>query len=297
MRTILFVFTIVTAVAFTHFDGSVAMAGKATETAEKAPSSYTFAVIPYYTPEKIWTLFSPFVEYLRKTTGQPWKLKLYHNHDEFVANLCNGTISVALAGPIPLGRAYNTCGVKPILVALAKNGKPDYHSVIVTNDPSIHEVADLKGEKIGFFKGSTAAHIIPVKLLKNAGIPFSQIQPVFFESQDRIFSALMSGELAAGGMKESLYRKIEGNLLRAVAVSEPLPNFALCALPSLQEKVRASVVSSLLNLKPLSNKRDAETVKSWDDEVKNGFIEPPPSFLPAIINLYSTYWEVVNDTR
>jgi sulfonate transport system substrate-binding protein len=209
--------------------------------------------------------------------------------------MCNGKISVALAGPIPLGRAYNMCGTRPFLVAKAKSGKPIYHSVLVTNDPGVRELRDLKGRKVGLFKGSTAAHILPVKILKNAGVPLSDIQPVFLEGQDRIVAALLSGELAAAGMKETLFRKIAKEHLRVLATSEDIPNFALTALPSFPEKVRKQLVHALLSVQPLVDKKDVAIVKGWDDEVKNGFVEPDSNYLPAILNLYSIYWEVTNE--
>ncbi|GAM10222.1 putative phosphite transport system-binding protein PtxB [Geobacter sp. OR-1] len=264
---------------------------------ERSPATYTFAVIPYYTPEKIWKLFSPFVDHLSRVTGQSWKLQLYNNHDEFIEDMCNGRISVALAGPVPLARAYNKCGINPFLVALAKNGKPDYHSVLVTNNPDIKTIQELKGRKIGLFKGSTAAHILPVKMMQSSGIKLSDVQPVFLESQDRILSALLSGELSAGGMKESLYQRAGKGHLTVLATSEALPNFALASLPSFPAKLREQLASALLRIKPLANPRHAETVKQWDDEIKNGFAAPGKDFLPEILNLYSIYWEVTNGSR
>lgn len=258
---------------------------------------YTFAVVPYYTPEKIWQLFSPFVEFLSRKTGQSWELKLYTNHDEFIEDICNGTISVALTGPVPLGRAYNKCGAKPVLVALAKNGKPDYHSVVVTSNPDIKGMTDLRGRKFGIFKGSTAAHILPVKMLMNSGLQLSDLQPLYYESQDRIVTALLSGEIDAAGMKETLYLKAGKDRFRLLAASESLPNFALTSLPTLPEKIRAQLVSTLTRLTPLKNRRDAETVRPWDDEIKNGFVAPDADFLPSVINLYSVYWEVINESR
>jgi ABC-type phosphate/phosphonate transport system substrate-binding protein len=120
---------------------------------------------------------------------------------------------------------------------------------------------------------------------------------VFLESQDRIMAALLAGEVAAGGLKETLYQKFRKENLRIVATSDQLPNFALCALPSFPEKARDRLLAALLRLKPLASKADAETVTHWDDEIKNGFSIPDEHFLPAIINFYSTYWEVTNASR
>jgi ABC-type phosphate/phosphonate transport system substrate-binding protein len=261
----------------------------------KSSKPYTFAVIPYYTPEKIWSLFTPFVKYLSAETTQTWELKLYTNHDELIDDLCDGKVSVALLGPIPLGRAYNRCGVQPFLVALSQNGTPSYHSVMATIDRDVKDLSGLKGRKVALFKGSTAAHILPVKMLNNAGVTLKEVKPVFLESQDRIVAALLSGEVTAAGLKESLFRKISDQNVRMLATSEEVPNFTLSALPSFPEKTREKVATSLLRLKPRTNSRDALTVKGWDSEICNGFVRPPKNLLPSVLNLYSTYWEVTNE--
>src|SRR5512137_2206836 len=77
----------------------------------KQASEYTLTIIPYYSPEKIWIKFSPLIEHLKRTTGLPWELKLYHNHEALLEGLCRGDVSFALLGPVPLGRAIDQCNV------------------------------------------------------------------------------------------------------------------------------------------------------------------------------------------
>jgi len=257
---------------------------------------YSFAVVPFYSPEKIWLLYSPFVEYLAKITGKPWELKLFHDHDEFIDAICNDRVTVGLAGPVPLSRAYEKCGAKPFLVALGKNGLPLYHSVLLTNDLTLKRVQDLQGKRIGFFKGSTAAHILPARMLKEGGLRMSAIQPIFLDSQDRIMTALFSGEIVAAGVKEALYQKFAKEPLRVLKISEPLPNFALCLTNGFPPALRQRLAKALLSLKPLTNQRDAEIVKGWDDEIKNGFMTPDKHYMPAVLKLHRIF-EDVEDVR
>ncbi|RII31151.1 MAG: hypothetical protein CXR30_04935 [Geobacter sp.] len=278
-------------------DASQNIASAATHDKDGAASTpYSFAVIPFYSPEKIWLLYSPFVEYLAKTTGKPWELKLFHDHDEFINAICSGKTSIALAGPVPLSRAYEKCGAKPFLVALGKNGMPLYHSVLLTNDLTMKRVQDLRGKRIGFFKGSTAAHILPAKMLKDAGLGMSAIKPIFLDSQDRIMAALFSGEIVAAGVKETLYQKFAMEPLRVLRISDPLPNFAFCLTSAFPETLRQRLTKALLSLKPLANSRDAETVKGWDDEIKNGFMVPDKLYMPSVLKLHRIY-EEVEDAR
>lgn len=259
--------------------------------------AYNFAVVPYYSPEKIWTLFTPVVNYLTKTTGDKWQLQLYANHAEFLNDICNGKISAAFTGPVPLARAYEACGARPLAVALAANGKPEYHSVFISNDRAIRNLRDLKGKRVGFFKGSTAAHVVPVKMLKDAGVFMSDVSPVFLGSQDKLVSALLAGDIAAAGIKESLYQKVAREKLHVLSRSDALPNFAVCAIPTLPVKVRDRLVSSLLKLKPLTNAKDRGLVSRWDDEAKHGFVAPDKDFLVGVFRIRDIFKDARNGVR
>jgi phosphonate transport system substrate-binding protein len=267
------------------------------ENRQSLPSRYTVAVIPFYSPEKIWLLYSPLIEYLKKTTGHPWELKLYPNHDALIEDLCGGQIGVALLGPVPLGRANRKCDVVPLVVALSMDDKPTYRSVIVTSDSAVTTLDGVRGKKFGFFKGSTAAHIVPAKLLKDAGLGMEAVVPVFLESQDRIMTALLTREISAAGVKETLYRKFEREPLRVLTISGPLPNFAFSALPSLPSRVREPFVQALLRLKPHTNARDAKMMKGWDDEIRNGFMLPAQDYLPSVLNVLGIYREIMHEDQ
>ena len=110
-------------------------------------------------------------------------------------------------------------------------------------------------------------------------------------------SALLSGEIVAGGMKETLYQKFGKEKLRIVSTSESMPNFAISVLPEFPIKIRNRLVKDLLKLMPLSNPRDAKIVKDWDDEIKNGFELPEKDFLPSIVRTRNIFKDVTNDNR
>ena len=111
-------------------------------------------------------------------------------------------------------------------------------------------------------------------MLGDAGLGPGAFEPVFFESQDRIMTALLAHEMAGAGVKEALYRRFEKEPVRLLQTSEPLPNFAFVALPSQPAALRARFVAALLKLEPRESAADAEIVKGWDDEIKNGFVAP-----------------------
>ncbi len=123
------------------------------------------------------------------------------------------------------------------------------------------------------------------------------INRFFFESQDRILTKLLAGEIDGAGLKESLFRKFNRPPLRILKVSDPMPNFAFCAKPSWQTPARKAFISALRKLNPAENTLHAEVVKNWDDEIKNGFVLPDKRFLPDSLRLHEMYEEMARDAR
>lgn len=264
--------------------------------AGQKPSEYTVTVIPFYGPEKIWARFSPLVEHLRKKTGKPWELKLYTTHDALIAGLCGNEVSFALLGPVPLGRVIEKCSAEPVVVAVDKSGQPFYHSMLITTDPSVTKPADLTGKKFGVFKGSTAAHVVPLMMLRDSGVKKEALDLVYFDSQDHIMNALLGRSISGAGVKEPLYRKFEKQVT-LLKTSEQLPNFAFAAGPSVRAATKKAFASALLGLRPRSRAKDAELMKDWDDEIRNGFILPPASYRSSVMKLLPVTQEIMRDDR
>lgn len=258
-------------------------------------SPYTLTVIPYYSPEKIWVKFAPFIEYLRKETGHPWELKLYHNHPSLLKGLCSGEVSFALLGPVPLGRAITQCNAGIVAVALGKDGRPYYRSVILTGDPAVRSLEALKGRRFALFKGSTAAHVLPLRMLRDAGLKEGDYTPVFYESQDRIMNALLGREVAGAGVKESLYLKFRNEALLPLKASEALPGFALASGPSVGAAAQKLLAGALIRLDPKTSANDRQLMQDWDDEIRHGFVAPPPDYRASVLNVLSLYREIVHE--
>lgn len=288
-------FYIFLAAAFLSCYTMTAAAEQQTTTKKARAPKFIITIIPYYSPEKLYVKFTPLVEYLRKSTGKPWELKLYPNHDTTIEAICSGEVSLVLLGPVPLARSMEKCGVESVAVAIGADGTLFYHSVIVTIDPSISSLAQLKGKQIGLFKGSTAAHIVPVRMLRASGVVKGDVKQVFFEGQDRIMSALLNGEVNAAGMKDVLYRRFSDSRLRLLKTSEELPNFAFAAAPNLDRRTKDIFTKALLRLKPQKKEADRKLMQDWDDEIKNGFIVPSQSYSPSVMNLLSVYREVMSE--
>lgn len=259
--------------------------------------AFSVAVVPFYGPEKIYKLYTPLIEYLNRTTRFRWELTLSHNHESIIEGICSGEIDIALLGPVPLGRVYHKCGAEPVLVSLGSDGMPFYRSVIISTEEGVKDILELRGKKVGFFRGSTAAHIVPAKMLKDAGLKKADITVLFYENQESIVKAVLKKEVDAGGIKESLYRKVRSSGLKVIKISGPLPQFSFVASPAMNEDAKKSLISALIRLRPLERPEDSKTVRDWDDEIKNGFIRPSEQFLRDAIELAKVHDEITGEDR
>ena len=298
MKTFLRIFFLI---IFFFFPGVLCAAepetGPPLAQASRVDAEYTVSVIPFYGPEKIWALYTPFVDYLKESTGKPWTLKLFPTHETLIDSLCQGKIAMSLLGPVPLAKVMAKCNAEPLVVALNKDGAPTYRSIFVTTDPAVTSLQGLKGKWVGFFKGSTVAHILPRQILRQAGLAKEDITPLFLEGQDHIVNSLLSRQVAAAGLKETLYNKFKDQGLRVLATSDPLPNFAFAASPQASMASRKLFADTLLRLAPASNESDRKRMEKWDDEIRNGFVPATDVFRASVKELLVITDEIMREDR
>lgn len=259
-------------------------------------SEYTITVIPFFSPEKIWALYTPFIDFLKQSTGKPWSLKLFPTHKTLINALCSNQVSFALLGPVPLGRVIAQCNAEPIVVAISNDGTPFYRSIIVSTDPAVTSLEKLRGKRFGFFKGSTAAHILPRQILQQSELN-NDVVPVFYEGQDHIVNALMRRQVTAAGLKESLFNRFKDNGFRVLAISDPAPNFAFAAAPGASSESKKLFADRLLRLAPAANDSEQKIMAGWDAEIRHGFIPPTSAFRNAVKDLLSLTDVIMREDR
>lgn len=71
----------------------------------------------------------------------------------------------------------------PLAYVASSPPRPRQEALIVPKDSPIQSVADLKGKKLAFNKGSNVQYFL-VKLLEKHGLKYSDIQPVFLPPSD-----------------------------------------------------------------------------------------------------------------
>lgn len=92
-----------------------------------------------------------------------------------------GAIDFGNVGDAPL--IFAQAAGAPIAYVAASPARPHVEAVIVPAASSIQTVADLKGKKVAFNKGSNV-HYFFVKLLQKHGLQYSDVTPVFLPPSD-----------------------------------------------------------------------------------------------------------------
>ncbi|RRV04958.1 sulfonate ABC transporter substrate-binding protein [Pseudomonas sp. v388] len=92
-----------------------------------------------------------------------------------------GSLDIASTGDIPPIFAQ-VAGADLVYVG-AEPAKPSAESILVRNESSLNNVADLKGRKVALQKGSSA-HNLVLRALNKAGLTFKDIQPIYLSPAD-----------------------------------------------------------------------------------------------------------------
>lgn len=93
------------------------------------------------------------------------------------------------AGSIDFGRTGDSPPIfaqaagSPIVYVAAGYSKYEGSGILIPKDSPIQSLADLKGKKIGFAKGSSS-HYLLVKALEKAGLDYNDITPAYLQPGD-----------------------------------------------------------------------------------------------------------------
>jgi sulfonate transport system substrate-binding protein len=92
-----------------------------------------------------------------------------------------GAIDFGHAGESP--PIFGQAAGAPFLYVAHEPPAPEGEAILVAKDSPIRTVGDLKGKKVAFNKGSNV-HYLLVRALENAGLKYTDVQPVFLAPAD-----------------------------------------------------------------------------------------------------------------
>lgn len=211
------------------------------------PTELRFAVTDISGLDELEENFEPFRVALESVLGIPVTFYAVPNYSAAAPALLANDLDIALAGPSEYLLLRGRAQAEPLVNVT----RPDYYSMIMVRaDSGITSLADLKGQTIAMrTEGSTAGHIFPIKLLKDAGVNPDDIQIKMFGDQG--MEALVSGEVAAWADSHNRFIEFTTNQgldqgITVLAQGDPLPGDIFVANPSLGPEFIKELRSKML---------------------------------------------------
>lgn len=243
-------------------------------------------------PKEDVKIYLPFLRYIERNTGNKFSIKFTEKYENTVENLGKGITNFAALGPVNCVLAKKRYGARCLVMGLNSEGRPEYRSVIFTrSDSPITAVKDLRGKTVAFGdKLSTQGHVIPRKMLEDAGISLADLKGhAFTGSHANVARAVLNGEYDAGALQDNMAKRLvaEGKI-KIIASSKPYPSSLICASKGVHEPIVKSVKSALLSFNPKGT--HAGILVDWDKtEMPNGFTEYRAASLQEIETLARKY--------
>jgi len=243
-------------------------------------------------PREDVAIYLPFLRYLERQTGLKFNLDFTANYQKTIENLGKGITSFAALGPVNCVRAKNLYGVDCLVTGLNTESSSQYKAVIITRmDSPLHDIGDLGGRSFAFGdRFSTQGHVIPRKMLEDAGITLDELSRFAFTgSHAATVRAVLNGEYDAGGVQDELaWRLAAEGTLRVLVVSKPYPSSLICYSPAVPANQVEMVKKALLDFDPRG--RDSSNLKDWDQtEMAYGFATSNAEALKEIEKLAKQY--------
>lgn len=209
-----------------------------------------FGAVPLEYAVKMNKSFAPLARFIGDILGRRLSVRLGRDYDEAITDLGTGRALVSYLTPSTYIEARERYGVEPLVVPL-HHGEPFYRSAIVVRaDADIENVAALAGRRFAFGDPkSTGSKAMPEFMLRRAGVRLEDLGRYGFAgNHDDVAQAVLANEYDAGGLMLSVAEQYTAQGLRILAVSDPIPQFPICASPRLSEVERRRVVEALVAL-------------------------------------------------
>lgn len=128
-----------------------------------------------------------------------------------------GSIDFGTTGDSPI--IFAQAAGADVVYAAALPSKGNNSAILVAKDSKIASVADLKGRKLAFTKGSSA-HNVAVAALEQAGLTYADIEPVYLSPADA-GAAFATGSVDAWSIWDPFYAGAEINQGARVLAAGP----------------------------------------------------------------------------
>ncbi len=249
--------------------------------------SLRFGVVPLKEPSEMFRKFKPLSDHLAAELGRRVDLKVAIDMESAVKDLGDNVTQICAMGPANYVEAHRKYGVVVIAKAL-RRGKPFHRvAIVVRKNSPIQSVTDLRGKRFAFGNiGSATGHVIPLGMLKNAGMTTADLGHCeFIGHHDRQIKAVLDGDFDAAGLIDEAAQKHLSDGLRVLTLSIEIPEFNICCNPSVDGETRDHLRTILTSL-TAANEKDVQILQALGKDCTG--------FLPASEKDYTEFRDEID---
>ena len=209
--------------------------------------------------------FAGIIAHLQSSPRFEFEIVSYPTYEESYAALKAKKVDVVLIGAVLYVEAHHEIGAIPIVA----EGSAVRSMIIVKKDSPLKSAKELKGKSFAFgYDGSTSTHLIPLLLLSKNLVKQADLGKTQFvgADQDKIVAKVLSGEVDAGGVVESIFGKYKDKV-RALETSDAFPGGPLVARKEMPAATVDALRALFTSYKPVPGERfskGATVVKDTD---------------------------------
>jgi phosphate/phosphite/phosphonate ABC transporter binding protein len=212
-----------------------------------------WGLTPYMLPEELLVAYTPIALFVERRLGVPVEVVLGDDYADLESMLVAGEIDVGVISPYSYVRAKKASPDITVFASHIARGSFNYGSYIIVKEESeIESLSDLAGQDVAFVDTrSTSGWLFPVARMLEEGVnPESDINPIFYGTHDRVFDAVVEGEVVAGAtydgaLSEGRQRRGDGWEVRVIAKGERIPHEAYVARAGLNRAVSQALSTAL----------------------------------------------------
>ena len=230
------------------------------------PAKLRVALLPDENAATLIQNAQPLKVYLERGLKKDIELVVTTDYSSMIEAMRFGRIEIAYFGPFSYVLAKSRAQeIEPFAVGIER-GSPTYNSVVVAHiGGPVATLADIRGRDFAFGdQASTSSHLIPRALLLKNGLDAGKdYRPVYLGAHDAVARAVQNGQVPAGALSKAIFetllerKTIDGDKIKDIATSAPIPNYPLVMQGNLAPQLKAAIREAFLQLK------DAEILRSF----------------------------------
>ncbi len=221
-------------------------------------------IFPRRDPETTIQLFAPLQKYLEQQTNTKFILETSPDFKTFLTNLKKRRYDLVHFNQYHYVKFHDKLNYD-VLVQNEEFGEKSIRgAVFVRKDSTINSLQQLRGKSIVFGGGKDAmmSYIVPLYLLKQAGLKQNDFKALFASSPPNSILATYTRQVIACGAGETVIRlpvitnKIDSNQLKALEVSEDMAHLPWAIKRALPNTLKQQIKDLLINLKSSESGRE-----------------------------------------